>query len=217
MSFEGEILLRQVTENDYNTRGDDFCNGGIDVEFLNEQADKAVIQQNTKYNQQEIPKKLDSAVETGTGKHDIAHQQESCWKADQEGHHKSGDIGFECQEANMQYLFMQDKIIADKKNQDIQDGIGSAAGGIAESLYGHQLSEGRVEKINKRDDLLFWHKFRGFPREGNIKDRKIVPDKYYFCSQFIYDGTRSPDKARCSGRAGPAIPVLDGCKRHSGQ
>ena len=44
MSFEGEILLRQVTEDDYNTRGDDFCNGGIDVEFLNEQADKAVIQ-----------------------------------------------------------------------------------------------------------------------------------------------------------------------------
>jgi hypothetical protein len=170
MIFERKIFLRQITENDHYARSDDFCNSWIDVEFLNKQADKAIIQQDAKYNQEEIPEKLYSAVEAGTRKYNISHQEEPCWKTDQERHDKSGDIWFECQKANMQYLFMQDEIIADKKHENIQYCIGSSAGSIAESLYGHQLSEGWVEKINKRNDLLFWHNFRGFPREGNIKD-----------------------------------------------
>jgi len=69
----------------------------------------------------------------------------------------------------MQYLLMQYEIITDKKYKNIQERIGSSTGCVAESLYGHQLSEGRVEKVNKRNNLLFWHKFREFPREGNIK------------------------------------------------
>ena len=64
---------------------------------------------------------------------------------------------------------MQDKIITDEKNENIQQCIGASTGSIPEGLDGHQLSEGRVEKINKRNDLLFWHIIRKFPREDNIK------------------------------------------------
>jgi hypothetical protein len=69
----------------------------------------------------------------------------------------------------MQHSFVQNEIIADEKDKDIEQRIGAPAGYIAEGLNGHQLSKGRIKKINKGSDLLFWHIIRKFPREGNAK------------------------------------------------
>ena len=70
MIFERKIFLCQVAEYDDDTCGDDFCNRGINVELLQEQADKAVIQHDTKHTQNEIQEKLYSSVEAGTREHD---------------------------------------------------------------------------------------------------------------------------------------------------
>jgi hypothetical protein len=65
----------------------------------------------------------------------------------------------ESDKAQVEYLFVQNIIVADKVNDNIQKSIGTAAGSIPESLHRHDFSEGRIEKINKRNYLLFWHKW----------------------------------------------------------
>lgn len=57
----------------------------------------------------------------------------------------------------VQVLFVQDKIKADEKNENIQQGVRSAAGGIAKSLQGHDPAERGIKKIYKRNDPFFRH------------------------------------------------------------
>jgi hypothetical protein len=90
----------------------------------------------------------------------MPHEKKPGWEAYHKGHDKCCDVRFEGKKSDMEHVLVQDKIITDEKSKDIQEGIGATAGCVAESLYGHQLSEGRVEKVNKRNDLLFWHKIR---------------------------------------------------------
>ncbi len=60
-------------------------------------------------------------------------------------------------EAQVQILLVQDKIIADGIYKNIQEGIRTPANGIAEGLQRHELAKRRVEKINKIYDPLFHH------------------------------------------------------------
>lgn len=48
-----------------------------------------------------------------------------------------------------QVLLPEDKIVADEKQENIQDGIGTSAGSIPESELVHHLAEGRIEKIDE--------------------------------------------------------------------
>lgn len=69
-------------------------------------------------------------------------------------------MGLEYDKAQVQVLLVQDKIITDKKNEDIQKCIASPAGRITEGLNRHDPAEWRIEKINKRYDPFLrgrWH------------------------------------------------------------
>ncbi len=49
-------------------------------------------------------------------------------------------------------------MVADKIQEDIQQGIRASAGRVAEGLNGHQLAEWGVKKIDEIDDPLLYHK-----------------------------------------------------------
>ena len=54
----------------------------------------------------------------------------------------------------MSHLFVENKIITDKKRDDIQQCITAATGDIAEGLDVHIPAEGPVEKVNSIDHQL---------------------------------------------------------------
>ena len=52
---------------------------------------------------------------------------------------------------------MQNKIVSQKKNEDIENRIETSTGCVTKCLQGDELSEGGIKKIYERNDLLFWH------------------------------------------------------------
>jgi hypothetical protein len=64
----------------------------------------------------------------------------------------------ESKKSKVKNLFVQDIIVADKKNENIEQGICRPTGSIPEGLQRHNPFKRRVEKINYRNNLLFGHK-----------------------------------------------------------
>ena len=93
-------------------------------------------------------------------------------------------MGFKGNKTQVQNFLMQNKIVSQEKNEDVQNGIGASTGGIPKSLYGNELSEGWIEKINDGNDLLFWHNTSDSGRKVNIIGADSLPNKSYFCAQF---------------------------------
>jgi len=87
----------------------------------------------------------------------MTHQQKSGRKADAKRYDKGSDMWLECQDAYIQYLLVQNIVIGDKIYENVEECIEATTGCVAESLYGKYFSKRRIEKINKRNDLLFWH------------------------------------------------------------
>jgi len=57
----------------------------------------------------------------------------------------------------VEYFFVQNKIVSQKKDKNIQNSIETTACRVTKSLQGDELSEGGIKKIYESDDLLFWH------------------------------------------------------------
>ena len=122
-----------------------------------EDAQKNIIEDDADQHQDKIPEQLDTPVQDRIIEYDIPVQQVTGRKAHQEGNNKSRDNGPEGDKAQVQHLFVQDKIIGHGIHHYIQEGIGRAAGRIPEGSHRHQFSEWRVKKINKGNDLCFGH------------------------------------------------------------
>ena len=52
---------------------------------------------------------------------------------------------------------MQNKIVSQKKNEDIENRIEAPTSCVTKCLQWDELSEGGIKKIYERNDLLFWH------------------------------------------------------------
>jgi hypothetical protein len=52
---------------------------------------------------------------------------------------------------------VEDKVEADPIQKDIQQGVRAPADRVTESLKGHQLAKGGVEKIDETGDPFFDH------------------------------------------------------------
>jgi hypothetical protein len=115
-------------------------------------------------------------VEGGLREYDIPHQKKTGREAHAEGDDKSGYMGFKNEKAQIKVLFVQDKIIAYKKNKNIEKGIGAAACRVSKSLNRHEFAKRRVEKINKRYDPFFRHRFL------NVEATKVVQIRLFFGS-----------------------------------
>jgi hypothetical protein len=67
-------------------------------------------------------------------------------------------MGLECKKSKVKGLLMQDIIVCDEINKNIEKGIDCAAAGITESLQGKEFVKGGIEKIDKRNEVLFKHR-----------------------------------------------------------
>lgn len=151
------MLLGKVAERNNDDGGEYLCNRWKKVELFHKQFDKNVIQQNANHHQYKIPEQLYPAVQSGLSENNIPHQEKTNGKTNTERNNERGDIRLKCYEAEIEHLFLQNKIIANKKNENIQKRVRSAASSITERLHGHQFSERRIKKINKRCNKVLWH------------------------------------------------------------
>ena len=127
------------------------------MKMFDEQAEKNIIEDDADHHQHKIAEQLDATVQNRVIEYDIPVEEVSRWKAHQKGNDKGRDNGPEGNKTQVQYLLVQDKIIRHGINNDIQQGIGGTAGGIPEGPHRHQLSEWRIKKIYKGNDLFFGH------------------------------------------------------------
>jgi ribosome-associated translation inhibitor RaiA len=88
-------------------------------------------------------------MEGGFRKYHVPHKKKASRETHAERDDESGYMGFKNEKAKVQVLLVEDEIIADKKNENIQESIGAAACRIAKSLNRHEFSKRRIEKINK--------------------------------------------------------------------
>ena len=63
-----------------------------------------------------------------------------------------------CKKTQIKRLFLENIIVGNKINKNIQKGISRPAGCIPEGLQWEDFVEGRIKKIDDRNDLLFKHK-----------------------------------------------------------
>ena len=89
---------------------------------------------------------------------------------------------------------MQNKVIGKEKNEDVKHRVGATACRVSKGLKRNQLSKGRIEKVNKRNNFLFWHKSSDSGREVSIIKADSVPNMAYFCAKFKENGACTPHK-----------------------
>ena len=58
-------------------------------------------------------------------------------------------------EWGMCHLFPEDKMVADKIDENIENSIGTATCCIPEGLQGHEPAEGRIKVIYGRNNAIF--------------------------------------------------------------
>lgn len=155
---EGKILLREIAERYDDDRGEDLGDSRVEVELFDEQLDKNIVQSKANNDQQEIAEQLDAAKQGRLGENDILVEKIAGRKADAKGHEKGKDIRRDGDQSQVDIAFVEDKVVADKIQKYIQQGIRAPANRVAEGLNGHQLAEEGVEKIDETGDPLFDHK-----------------------------------------------------------
>lgn len=125
---------------------------------LYEKLQEKIVQQNTHTHKQSISEKLNPAFQIGLCKNHIFGQSKSQRKADAERHDKSSDVRGNNQGRKDEGFSLQDKIIADKIDQDIQNGIGAATGEIPEGLLINPPRERLMKEINDIENDFSYRK-----------------------------------------------------------
>jgi hypothetical protein len=128
------------------------------MELLDEELDKNIIHGQADHHQEEISEELYPPKQDRIREDNIFVQQISHRKTDAEGHQKGKNIGGNRDNSEVDESFVENVVVADKIQEDIQQGIRASAGRVAEGLNGHQLAEWGVKEIDEIDDPLLYHK-----------------------------------------------------------
>lgn len=153
------MFLGKIAEGHHYQRGQDFGNGGENMKLLHKELDENIVEQDTNEYHQKVAEQLHPSPKIGAGKNHITHEQESRREADTKSQDKSHDVGTHRQGTPVYDLFMQQIMIADIKEQNVQQGIGTPAGRIAKSLQRHELPERGIKKIDKGNNQLAQYTF----------------------------------------------------------
>jgi hypothetical protein len=146
--LERKILLSEVAERNDDNRSKDLRDGSIEMELLDEELDKNIVQSQADHHEQKVPEQLHAAQQDRVGKNDILIQEVPGGKTYAERHQKGKDIGGDRDDAKVDKSFVENEVIANKIKEDIQQGIRASADRVAEGLNGHQLAERGVKEID---------------------------------------------------------------------
>lgn len=155
--LECKILLRHVTERYYDYGCHHFGNSGVNMKMLHKKLKEDIIQKNAEHYQQEITEQLNPPPEYGSREHNIPVQKVSQWERNGKGHQEGCNMWADRSGRSKNHLLLKNEVIRNEIEEDIQDSISTPAGGIAEGLDRHQLSEGRVKKIYCSHNQSFHH------------------------------------------------------------
>lgn len=136
-SLEGKFLLGEVAEADYQEGGEYLAYCWIEMEVIYEQFEEEIVQQYTDTYQDKVPDQLYASSQVGVGEDDELAEQEPGGECDGHGHEQGGDMRAEGDEPQRYHLLLQDEVIADKIQDNVQQGIAAPACQVAKGLQGH--------------------------------------------------------------------------------
>lgn len=118
------------------------------MEYIYKQFQESVVKYKAAKYHGKIFCKLFPFPHTGFLENHVSAQVKPYRERKTETDKKSGDMRPYSNKRQLYRLFMQDEIVANKEKADIQTGIKTTAGGIAESLERHDFTERRVKNIH---------------------------------------------------------------------
>ena len=125
------------------------------MELLDKELDEDIVQQKTDDHQHKITEQLYSSVKCAFRKHNIAHQKEPHRETKTPGDNDRSDMRLDHQKAQIDVVFVQDKVVSYGIHDNIDQGIASPAGRISKGLQGHDPAKRRIKEIYKGDDAFF--------------------------------------------------------------
>lgn len=117
--------------------------------MLYEKLYEYVIHDDADRYQQKITEKLHPSLQVGIVKHHIAHQEKAQWEANKKRNDKSHNVRADSNGPDMHDLFLENKIIADEKDDNVQQRIATATYHITKSLQRDKPAKWRIKEIDK--------------------------------------------------------------------
>jgi hypothetical protein len=145
--LESEPFLCQVAETDNYYRREQFGYSRIDIKSFNKEFDEVIIKGNTGDHQKKVPYQLYSSSQCGTCEYHIPVKVKAGRETNRKSNYKSGDVGTHGSERSINDLLLKNKIITDKINENVKQGVPASAGHIPEGLQRQQPAEWRIKKI----------------------------------------------------------------------
>ncbi len=112
--------LGQIAEDHHDHGSQDFCHGGIKMEFFHKQFQEDVIEQDANGNHHDIANQLNPPAQNRIMEYDMPHQHESDGECNHKGNEKSTYMRADRYVRQVNYLFVEYKMITDKIKHDIQ-------------------------------------------------------------------------------------------------
>lgn len=120
------------------------------MEYIHEQLEENIIEDQATQHNCEIFPQLRPFRHGGFLEDNITAQVKTNRKCNRKADQESCDMGADRQEADMDRRLAKNEIIGNEEKADIQQGIESAAGSVAESLKWHDAPEHRIEQVYHR-------------------------------------------------------------------
>lgn len=141
------MSLRDIAEEDNNDGGYYLCHWRIDMHGFHGQFQQQVIEEKIKDVHHQVTDQLYPAPHGRITEDQVFHQEKAKGKRKAERNDEGRYVGFKSKEAEMKILFVENIFIDHEIKPKAHYGINSAAGGITERLYRHELPERRIKKI----------------------------------------------------------------------
>lgn len=144
------MFLGKIAERHYNHRGEHLGVGSVYIEDFNKKLEENIVQENAGQYQYKVPEQLHPPAKNGAGKNNKPVEEITRGKRHHKGYEKRGNVRADGSGWCVHHLEMVTYQVFKSRsiNNDIQYGVPSAARRIPECLYGHQLPERNIKKVD---------------------------------------------------------------------
>jgi hypothetical protein len=180
---EREMALCKIIEEDDDGGGGYLCPGGVPVKALHEDLEYNIVDQHAAEDHHEITGELHLSFQIRALEDHIHTQVEANGESKQEGDEQGCIVRFQGDKTQVNHLFLDEEIEAEGINQETQQSIASATGGIVIGLQGHETPEKRVKYIQDGEDRFSY--FIVYPSHESCEN-----SSYYssLSIEFVKDG-----------------------------
>lgn len=144
---EGVMFLRKIAESDDKKGSKHLGRCRVPAPVIDKKLQEHIIEKDADKYHGKIAAQLCAFGDFCLLKNHIPTQVEPHGEGKKEANEKGSNVCANRNGGNMNRLFFKKKVESAIEKQDIQKGISSAAGGIAEGLQGEYLSEWRIKSI----------------------------------------------------------------------